>query len=126
MKKASVISLFVIFTVVIFMSFTFNTVTDVQRPSFEGPKDPILVHVVGCDDCNEVYVCVDGSISYYFKTCDFYVSCNPLTSTTQTICVMCGDKQGSVTVYCPTTEEVYINVEASGNNCPCNSDEGRN
>lgn len=114
MKKATALSVLIIIAMVIFMAFSFSS--DRQD---NGPKGGILVHVVGCDDCTNLYVCVGGILVYEPKDCDFYVDCYQMGSVIQTICVVCGDKQGQVTVDCRKVTEVYIYVEPNGNDCPC-------
>ncbi len=121
MKKTSIISIIVFIAVILFMAFTFNTAADVQKTSIGNPQGNILVHVTGCDNCDKLFVCVDGHVAYYPGTCDFYVDCYPAGAVSQTICVVCGLKSGIVTIDCKKTKEVKIPVFPGGIACPCNS-----
>jgi hypothetical protein len=114
MKKVSIISIVVFFAMITFMAFSS---INAKNTSPEGPKSQILVHVIGCDDCKSITVCLNGHLSYTFYTSDFYITCED-SQDAQEICVTCCNGSGSVIVLCDQGE-VKIEVDASGTACPC-------
>lgn len=116
MKKISILSL-IIFISAIILAFS----VDKSNYSDKNSKlDPIHVTVTGCEDCNNLSYCLNGGSIVYPQTgsCEFDISCDPFGSTTQTICIMCGDKKGKESFYCPTTFKITIPVNES-TECDC-------
>jgi hypothetical protein len=117
MKKASVISVFVFFAIVIFTAFFFNATTR------ENPQNNIFVHVSGCDNCDSLFVCVNGNTPYNPGRCDFYVDCYSFGADFQTICVKCDNKSGTGKLDCLSTKEITVYLTSSLGLCPCESNE---
>ncbi|MDD5362511.1 MAG: hypothetical protein PHN88_10290 [Ignavibacteria bacterium] len=112
MKKLSIISGILLIALTVFMAFT------IYQPA-DKTADQFKVHVTGCDDCSKLRYCVGGGPTVYPGSCDFTAECNPFGPVVQTICVRCGDKAGTATIYCGQTKEVKIEVSMFGTACDC-------
>lgn len=116
MKKLSVIS-GILLAAIFILAFTFGQQNGTASVS---PKsDPFHVIVKGCDNCKDLYYCMNGGIIKKPGTCDFYAECDPAGAVMQTICVKCGEKAGTATIKCGSTREVIIEVSQIGADCQC-------
>jgi hypothetical protein len=118
MKKKSLITSFVavVFVISIILLFAHTTTS---TPVNNSPETTILVHVIGCPNCNEIYYCIDGVYTGVAGGCDFKIECTPGK---HTICVKCAlslDAGGSCTFDCNSgTDQITIDVNNS-KSCDC-------
>lgn len=118
MKRTSIISAIVFVSVLILLSFTFTPDKYSGTIPTKNSSEHIKVHVTGCDDCNNLKACVNGTTEYTPGKRDFEVECYPLGADIQTICVKCGEKIGTGKIECGYTKEIEINLTSTGV-CPC-------
>ncbi len=108
----------ILLAVLFIFAFAFGQSNDVVPNN--SVSDPFHVIVKGCDNCKDLYYCMNGGIVKKPGSCDFYAECDPAGAVIQTICVKCGDKAGTATIKCGSTREVTIEVSQIGADCLCN------
>ncbi|MCE1164644.1 MAG: hypothetical protein LWX07_04480 [Bacteroidetes bacterium] len=118
MKNPSIIS-GILLAILFIVAFTFGQSQD--TPQNKPASDPFHVIVKGCDNCKDLYYCMNGRNPKKPGSCDFYAECDPTGAVVQTICVKCGDKAGTATIKCGSTREVTIEVSQIGADCKCNT-----
>lgn len=116
MKKISVISGIVLAALFVF-AFTFGHSTDTAKN--QSMYAPFHVIVKGCDNCDQLYYCLDGRQAIYPGSCEFWANCNEGGPKVQTMCVRCGDKAMTVQIQCGSGNEVIVELSNFGVACDC-------
>jgi len=114
MKKISILSVFILVTVIVAMAFTFTDYTP-QKPA----NSELTFHITGCPngDCSNLFYCIDGGPPIFVGSCDFTIQ---VADGTHSFCIKCSkDGAGGLKIITCNAVDMYVPVDMTTLK-PCN------